>query len=175
MPTGLLILRVGVGLLMFGHGTQKLFGWFGGSGPRGYRRMLGSLGFRPVGPWAVLHGLAEAGGGVLLVLGFLTPLASAAIIGVMLVAGLAVHRPNGLWNTNRGYELPLAFGIVAAAVAFTGGGAFSVDAVLEWPLRGWAWGLSAVGVGLLAGLVANYARRPAGWTAEASGPGRRAA
>lgn len=86
----------GVRALFIGHGTQRLFGWFGGHGPAGTGGMLESLGFRPGRPLAVVTGLAEAGGGLLVALGLLTPLGAAAIIGVMATAltgaGLAGSR-----------------------------------------------------------------------------------
>jgi putative oxidoreductase len=72
---GLLILRLVVGLLLAGHGAQKLFGMFGGHGLKGTSGWLGSMGLRPAGIWALLAGLSELGGGVLLALGLLTPLA----------------------------------------------------------------------------------------------------
>ena len=80
MELGLLVIRVVVGLLFVGHGTQKLFGWFGGHGLKGTAGFFDSLGMRPGKHQAFLAGLAEAGGGALLALGLLTPLASAALI-----------------------------------------------------------------------------------------------
>jgi putative oxidoreductase len=84
LDLGLFSLRVAVGALFVGHGTQKLFGWFGGRGPRATGDMMRNLGYRPHLEMAILAGLTEAGAGTLLVVGFLTPLAAAAIIGVMI-------------------------------------------------------------------------------------------
>src|SRR5207253_2809226 len=100
MDFGLLILRVVVGALLVGHGTQKLFGWFGGYGLEGTGGFFHSLGFRPGRAMAAVAGLSEAGGGLLLALGLLTPLAGAAIVGTLLVAA-SVHVEKGLWGTNR--------------------------------------------------------------------------
>jgi putative oxidoreductase len=99
MSYGLLLLRIVVGGTMFGHGAQKLFGWFGGPGLQGTSGFLGQLGFRFTGVLAVLVGLAEASG-LLLAAGFLTPLASLAIAVVMLNAIATVHWPKGFWNGN---------------------------------------------------------------------------
>src|SRR5262245_26532063 len=129
MDTGLLIVRVVFGLIMSAHGSQKLFGWFGGYGLVGTGRVLEGLGLRP-GPFvAALAGMAETFGGLLLALGFIEPLASMAIISVMLTAIGSVHWGNGLFATTNGAEVPLLYATVAAGVALTGPGAYSVDAL----------------------------------------------
>src|SRR5438067_4291803 len=126
MNLGLLILRVVVGGLIVGHGTQKLFGWYGGYGLDGTGGFFESVGHRPGRTMAMIAGLSEAGGGLLLVLGLFTPLGSAMIIGTMIVAAYSVHKDNGLWATNGGYELPLINAAVAAGLAFTGAGPCSL-------------------------------------------------
>ena len=108
MNTGLLVLRLVLGLLLVGHGSQKLFGLFGGPGLAAAGGFFDSLGFRPGKPMAIVAGASEAGAGVLLALGLLTPLASAAVIGTLVVAG-SVHWAAGLWAQNGGYELPLLY------------------------------------------------------------------
>lgn len=163
MDVGLLILRVVVGLLLVGHGTQKLFGWFEGPGLEGAGGFFESLGYRPGKPHATLAGFTEAGAGALLVLGFLTPLACAALIGVMVNVILAAHAQKGLWNTNGGFEFPLVLLASAAALAFTGAGDVSLDSAFDWRLSGGSWGVAAVAVGLVAGLVMVSTRRPAPW------------
>src|SRR3954471_1606545 len=97
MAEGLLIIRVTLGLLLFAHGTQKLFGWYGGHGLDGTGGFFESVGHRPGRMMATVAGLSEAGGGMLLALGLLTPLGSAMIIGTMIVAAASVHAPHGLW------------------------------------------------------------------------------
>src|SRR5438132_4998329 len=119
MDFGLLILRVVVGALLVGHGAQKLFGWFGGYGLAGTGGFFHSLGFRPGKPMAAAAGLSEAGGGLLLALGLLSPLAGAAIVGTLLVAA-SVHQDKGLWGANGGYELPLPYAVVGATLALAG-------------------------------------------------------
>jgi putative oxidoreductase len=88
------------------------------------------MGLRPAPFWAVIAGLGEFGGGVLLALGLLNPLGSLAIIGAMLMAILTVHWGKGLWNTNGGSELPLTNLAAALALALTGPGAYALDPAL---------------------------------------------
>ena len=127
---GLLILRLVLGLTFMGHGSQKLFGWFGGGGLAGTTGMMKKMGLRAPEFWALLAGLSEFGGGLLLALGFLTPLGSLGIIAAMLVAISQVHWPKGFWNTKGGFEFPLINLTAALALALTGPGLYSLDAVL---------------------------------------------
>lgn len=153
MNTGLLILRIVFGLLLVGHGSQKLFGTFGGHGIAGTAGWFESVGFRPGKPMAVLAGASELVGGLLLALGLLTPLASAIVIGTLLVAA-SVHLPNGLWGTNGGFEMPLLYITVAAGLAFTGPGKFSLDSALGLhSLSGDGFGIAAVALGVVASLI----------------------
>jgi putative oxidoreductase len=91
MALGLLILRLVVGVTLAAHGAQKLFGWFGGYGLAGTGGFMEQLGFHPGKRAALMAGLAEAAGGLLLALGAATPLAATLIVGVMLVAIATVH------------------------------------------------------------------------------------
>ncbi len=127
----LLILRIVIGLLFMGHGSQKLFGWFGGHGLEGTTGFFESLDVHPARMWAVIAGLSETLGGLGLVLGFLTPLAAAAIIGVMLMAIIKVHWQNGIWVTNNGMEYALVSLIVAAVLGLAGPGAYALDTALN--------------------------------------------
>lgn len=127
---GLLFVRVIVGFLLFGHGTQKLFGWFGGQGMQAtIAGMAATMRLRPAPVWGVLAGITEAGGGVLFGLGLLSPLGSVGIIAAMLAASILVHWGK-LWASNRGMELPLTNLAIAVAVGLTGPGAYSLDAAL---------------------------------------------
>jgi putative oxidoreductase len=155
MPEGLFIIRAVVGGLLFAHGTQKLFGWYGGYGLDGTGGFFESVGHRPGRTMAMIAGISEAGGGLLLVTGLFTPVGSAMIIGTMIVAAYSVHKDNGVWATNGGYELPLVNAVVAAGLAFTGAGPLSLDSAFDVPWnRGWGVGLLTVCVaGLAAGAV----------------------
>jgi putative oxidoreductase len=160
MAEGLFIIRVIVGGLLFAHGTQKLFGWYGGYGLEGTGGFFHGLGYRPGRRFAAVAGASEAGGGALLVLGLLTPLGSAMIIGTMIAAAVSVHAPHGLWSTNGGYELPLINGAVATGLAFTGAGAWSIDNAADIPwTSGPGPGLMAILLALIAFGITNVGRR----------------
>lgn len=131
LALGLLLVRLVVGLLFIGHGAQKLFGWFGGYGPKGTGGWMESVGIKPGVVMAVLAGLMELLGGVLFAAGLLTPLAAVLIAATMLGAIVKVHGPNGLWSTANGYEYQLVLLVVAIGVALTGAGAYSLDALLK--------------------------------------------
>jgi putative oxidoreductase len=130
MDAGILIARVLLGLAIGAHGTQKLFGWFGGYGPRGTGAYFDSLGFRPGVVFALAAGLGEVVGGLLTVGGLLGPVGPALIVLVMLVAMLAVHWPHGFFASSNGIELPLIYLTAALFAAFAGTGAYSLDRLL---------------------------------------------
>ncbi|MGF7030832.1 putative oxidoreductase [Paenibacillus mucilaginosus] len=131
MALGLLLVRLVVGLLFVGHGAQKLFGWFGGYGPKGTGGWMESIGMKPGVLMAVLAGLMELIGGALFAAGLLTPLAAVLITLTMLGAIVKVHAQNGLWVTANGYEYPLVLIAVVIGVALTSAGAYSLDALLK--------------------------------------------
>jgi putative oxidoreductase len=150
MDLGRLLLRGVVGPLFVGHGTQKLFGWFGGHGPEGTGGFFEGLGLRPGKRHATAAGAAEAGGGVLLTLGMATPVAATMISGTMLTAIRKVHLPKGPWVTEGGYEYNVALIALVTSLVETGPGRLSVDASLfpRWKGTGWALAsLAAAGVG----------------------------
>jgi putative oxidoreductase len=126
---GQLALRLAVGGLLAGHGAQKSFGWFDGSGLDGTSGWLASMGYRPAKLWAALVGLSEFGGGALTALGLLHPLGPIATFGAMAVATLDV-RGKPIWATEGGAELPITNIAAATAVSLTGPGAFSLDRAL---------------------------------------------
>jgi putative oxidoreductase len=159
MAAGLLILRTVVGVILICHGTQKLLGWFGGHGTRNTGAFFELLGYRPGLLFAVIAGLSEAGGGAMLTLGFLTPLAGAAVIGVMLNAASSL-RSNGPWAINGGWEYTVVLAAVGASVALTGPGEASVDHALglDWST---ASSVGGVALGLVtAALTTLLLRRP---------------
>lgn len=134
MSFGLLVLRVVIGLLMVGHGSQKLFGWFGGSGFAKTVGMMKSQRFNPPIFWALLGGLGEFGGGLFFALGLLTPLAAIAIVASMLMVVVKFHWSKGLWGTKGGFEYPLVLLIVALVVGLVGAGRYSLDALIGFAL-----------------------------------------
>jgi putative oxidoreductase len=170
MSYGLLLLRVVIGGTMFSHGTQKLFGWFGGGGPRGTAGFMGQMGFRTPLLMAMFAGLGETGG-LAFAAGFLTPLAALGIAVVMINAITLVHWSKGFFNGNGGLEFPLTLLTVAVAVAATGPGRFSVDRALGWDdnLSGVWWGVGVLGVAAVISFVtlAVFRKRVSARTAAA--------
>jgi putative oxidoreductase len=142
MSYGLLLLRVVVGLAFIGHGTQKLFGWFGGYGPQGTGGFFASQGYRAPVLMAVAAGLCETVGGALLVLGLATPLAATLLAIVMINAIGAVTFKRAFML---GSELEIAYLTVAVALAATGPGRFSIDRAIGWDdnISGVWWGVAA--------------------------------
>ncbi|MDQ0493723.1 DoxX family protein [Paenibacillus brasilensis] len=131
LASGLLLVRLVVGLLLVGHGAQKLFGWFGGYGPKGTGGWMESIGIKPGVFMAVSAGVMELLGGTLFTLGLLTPLAALLITVTMLGAIFKVHGQNGIWATADGYEYPLVLIAVVIGIALTGAGSYSIDAILK--------------------------------------------
>jgi putative oxidoreductase len=126
----LLVLRLVLGGVFVAHGAQKLFGSFGRPGIEGAAGFHDQLGIKPGKPTAILAGLAEFVGGILIIAGFLTPLAALALIVVMIVAILKVHLRHGFFAASGGYEFNLVLIAVAVALLLAGSGAFSIDAAL---------------------------------------------
>ena len=126
----LLIVRLVVGALFAGHGAQKLFGWLGGHGLAGTGAFFDSIGIRPGRTMALVAGLSEFVGGVLLVFGLWLPVAALLIGGAMVVAIAKVHGKNGVWSQNGGFEYNLVLLVIAAALAALGPGSLSLAAVI---------------------------------------------
>jgi putative oxidoreductase len=158
MDLGILLLRLTVGLALAAHGTQKVFGWFGGYGPDGTAQFMEALGFRPGRRHALAAGYVELVGGLLLAVGLLTPLAAALIASVMVVAAATVHWKNGFFLASGGYEFNLVLGVAALSLAFIGPGALSLDHAAGFAPAGVAWGLGAAVVALL-GALGQLAQR----------------
>jgi putative oxidoreductase len=150
---GLLLLRAVIGLTLLAHGAQKF------SGLDVAATAFEGLGFVPGRRSAILAGLAEAGGGLALALGLLTPAAASVVFGVMLVAGVSVHFKAGFFLQKGGYEYTLVLGLAGLSVAFTGPGRFSIDALLGLDLGGLNRGLLALATGVVAGGIQLAARR----------------
>jgi putative oxidoreductase len=149
MALGRFLLRVLVGLLFVGHGTQKLLGWFGGGGLEATGDMFESIGLRPGRQNAAAAGVAEAGGGALLALGLATPLAAASLIAVQLTAIRTVHAKNGVWSGDGGFEYNAVLVAALTLLAEAGPGRPSLDAALGGEKRGVRWGTAALVGGAL--------------------------
>lgn len=130
LSAGLLLARVVIGLVMAAHGAQKLFGWFGGYGLSKTGEFFVHLGFRPGRTFAALASLTEITSGWLVALGLLGPVGPALMISVMIVAMITVHWEHGLFASDNGIEVPLLYLTAALALAFTGYGRYSADAML---------------------------------------------
>ena len=124
---GLLILRLTFGGLLAGHGSQKLFGWFGGFGLKGTAGWMESMGLKPGTTWATMASASEFGGGILTALGFLHPLGPLSTMGSMLMAIAKAHWGKPIWVTQGGAELPVTNIATALANTLTGPGRFSLD------------------------------------------------
>ncbi len=172
MKLGLTALRWVVGALFFGHGTQKLFGWFGGRGPEATGRYFESLGLRPGRRHATAAGGAEAGGGALVALGLLTPAAAATLIGVMSTAIRKVHFKNGLWVGQSGYEYNLVLIAAMLALADVGPGELSLDNALGIEVNGPLVALLALAGGVTASeiLIRSSTQPPASEGSAIDGP-----
>ncbi|MEU0184321.1 DoxX family protein [Streptomyces sp. NPDC006207] len=152
MDTGLLILRVVMGLLIAGHGVQKVSFRLGGHGLAGGTEEFRRDGFRGGSLTALAAGTGQIGSGLFLVLGALTPVAAMVAIGVMTVA-ITVKWRHGLWVQNDGYEYPLALVVVTGALSLTGPGRWSADhaaGLNSWPV--WL-SAAAIALGLASGLL----------------------
>ncbi len=163
MAYGILLLRLVLGLTMAAHGAQKLFGWFGGPGPRGVGDFVSSLRFRTPFVTGLALGTAELAGGTLLAAGLVVPFAALLVAVVMLNAIALAHWRNGFWNGNGGLEFPLLVWAGDVSLAATGGARFSLDAALGWAdnLSGVWWGVGVAVVGALVSLLTlTLWRRP---------------
>jgi putative oxidoreductase len=161
LDAGLLVVRLVVGLLMAAHGSQKLFGWFGGHGIAGTGMYFESIGFRPGRLFAELAAVTELVSGLLVVLGFLGPVGPALMLSVMIVAAVSVHWKNGLFASANGIELSLFYATAAVGLALIGYGKYSLDAVLGLQsLYTPAWALAALAIGIVGGIGNLLARRP---------------
>jgi putative oxidoreductase len=162
MSLGLLIARVVIGVLIAAHGSQKLFGWFGGYGLAGTGGFFEGLGFRPGRLFAALASTAEVFGGLLVALGLLGPVGPALMLSVMIVAAVSVHWQHGLFAASNGIEVPLLYAAVAVALTLTGPGMYSVDGMLGLS-DVWTPTLNAAALaaGVIGGAVNLALRRPA--------------
>jgi putative oxidoreductase len=127
----ILFLRVIIGVLMIGHGTGKLFGWFNQSGLKGTEGFFKSIGYEPAHAFAIADGIGEVVVGVLLIFGFLVPLAAAYLIGELANAAW-VKSPKGFWIANDGYEYEVVLMILVIGITIAGAGAYALDRNRNW-------------------------------------------
>ena len=151
MEIGLLLLRSAVGLTLVAHGTQKLFGWFGGPGLNATGQFFTVFGFPPARRHALMAAFGETVSGSLLAVGLATPAAVSIVVSVMLVVVVTVHLGKGFFAQNGGYEYPLGLAVAALTLAFTGPGSLSIDALAELERSGTFWGVAALLTGLAGG------------------------
>lgn len=124
---GLTALRVFVGIIFAAHGSQKLFGMFGGYGIAGTAQYMESLGLAPGHLMAILAGGTEFFAGLALIIGLLVRPAALGLTFLSLVAIFSVHIHNGLFMANNGYEFALALLGGSIAVLIEGAGKLSAD------------------------------------------------
>jgi len=169
MAYGILLLRVIVGLVLFAHGAQKLFGWWGGHGIRGTGGFFAGLRFRMPTAMAMVAGVSEASG-VLFAAGLLTPFAALLMTSTMVVAVGSVHIKNGLFLSNNGYEYNLVLWSASIAVAATGPGRFSLDNAFGWAdnISGLWWGVGVLALSFAGAGMVLALRTPAPPAAEAA-------
>ena len=161
LDVGLLVLRLGFAGLLFGHATQKLFGWFRGGGPVGAGAMFETWGFRPGPPLAVVAGVCELVGAASVAFGFLTVGGCAVLIGTMTVAA-SPNAHNGLWAHLGGNEVPVLYAFLALVLAFTGPGRYSLDRAFGLStFTGLGWAVAAVLAGVAAAVPMLLRRRAA--------------
>ncbi|WP_184760098.1 DoxX family protein [Streptosporangium album] len=156
---GTLLVRVIAGLTLAAHGYYK---FFRGGRIAGTARWFEGLGMRPGRLHAVSAAGAEIGAGLLLAVGLLTPLAAAGFVGLMLVAAWTVHRANGFFSANNGWEYNLILAATAVGIATIGPGQWSLDHAIGLRLGG-GWGLLISVAGGLAGgsaMLAGFYRPP---------------
>jgi putative oxidoreductase len=152
MNLGRLLLRLTIGGTFFVHGSQKLFGWFGGNGPDGTGQFFESVGLRPGKQNAIAAGSTEISGAILIVLGLATPLAAAGLSAVMITALRTVIWKEGFKPATGEVETLLATG--ALALTDTGPGAPSLDSALGIECSGLGWTLAALGAGATGSAIA---------------------
>ena len=136
LSLGLLLLRLMVGVVFFAHGAQKVFGWFGGHGPKGTLGFFTNVLKIPTSP-AYVGVYSEIIASVGLILGLLTRFCALAMVIQMLVAIFKAHWRVGFWmnwgsvpQKGEGYEYSLTLAVVCFVILMLGGGSYSFDALL---------------------------------------------
>ncbi len=155
---GLLLLRVAVGVLLIGHGLQKVFGWWGGPGLDGFRDSLGDVGFRHADILTYVAAGGQIAAGVLLVIGLCTPIAAAGALGYLITSVLAeatiAHQEARLSAfLTDGHEYKIVLVCAAAAIILVGPGRYGLDAGRGWARRPFIGSFAALLLGVGAGIA----------------------
>jgi len=167
---GLLALRAGLGGTLVAHGSQKLFGSFGGGGIDGTAAFFDSVGFKPGKANAILAGVSEVGGGALLAAGLATPAAAGAVTGTMAVAG-SMHTSNGFFAQQGGFEYPAVLALAASSLALIGPGTLSLDHAFGHTLnRPWMRTVALAAVVPATMFVLNRRKKAVAAVAATTGP-----
>jgi putative oxidoreductase len=132
----LLVLRLGLGTIMFAHGSQKFLGWFGGPGPEGFLGFMAQAGVPPILGWLAI--IAEFFGGIGVILGVLPRLSALGFACNMAVATFMVHWKNGFFMSSDpdrgdGWEFTFMLFCAALAIVLAGPGRFSLFGGREFP------------------------------------------
>ena len=166
VSAALLVGRVTIGLAMAAHGSQKLFGWFGGYGLTGTGGYFEQLGFRPGRAYAAAAAGTEVVSGLLVVLGLLGPVGPALMLSVMIVAAITVHWKGGFFAASNGIEVPFLYAVGAVGLALAGPGRFSLDSALGLE-RLWEPQIAVLALALgVAAAIGNLLTRRTAGTAE---------
>jgi putative oxidoreductase len=148
---GLLVLRLLVGGIFIGHGLVKFTERFGGLGPDRAAAVFEQIGYRPPRPYLIVAGVTELVAGTAFLAGLATPVAAAALVGVMVNAIGSSKAGHGPWYFNGGWEYDLTLLVAAVALTITGPGDISLDAVIGLDAAGWAWATGALALGFASG------------------------
>jgi putative oxidoreductase len=151
MEEALLLLRLSLAALMFGHAAQKLFGWFRGNGITKHGEIFESMGLKPGRVMVAFAGLTELAGLTLVASGFLTTLGATMLLATMIVAAAALFH-NGVWAHLGGYEVALTYGLIAIVIMISGPGAYSIDALIGLEFSGITWALAGMAVAFIGSL-----------------------
>lgn len=151
---GLLVLRLGLGVIMGAHGLQHLFGAFGGPGVGGFAHVLEMFGYhKQTTLLSWITGVTEVAGGALVLVGLFTPLAAAGLLGVAANVVYAKFHGGFFVGDGKGFEFELLLGLVALALVFTGAGRISLERNTPWRKRPLPLGLVSLLLAAAASVV----------------------